>query len=123
MKGRKMALKDTQRVYDTYITLQKKVESTGPFDPLEDYEDYISLWAESRFLRGKNFYAARAANSKTDVEFIIRNRNDLDPTMRIKIKKEGTDDKYDFYDIEGILPLDNDRMFLTIKAYKVERDM
>ena len=33
-------------------------------------------------MRGRNFYAAKAANVKTDVEFIIRHQTDLDETMR-----------------------------------------
>lgn len=98
------------------ITFQKEVESTGPVKILDSYEDFISLWAESRFLRGKNFYAARAANVKTDVEFIIRYRTDLDETMRIKFNNK-------FFEIEGILPLDNDRMYLLIKAYEIKHDM
>lgn len=98
------------------ITFQKKAEPSGPFDPLDNYEDYISLWAESRFLRGRNFYAARAANVKTDVEFIIRYRTDIDEKMRIKYNDK-------FYEIEGILPLDNNRMYMIIKAYEIKRDM
>lgn len=111
-----MAIKDVQTVYDAYITFQKKAEQIGPFPPLDDYEDYVSIWAESRFLRGRNFYAARAANVKTDVEWKIRYREDLDETMRVKFNGK-------FYEIEGILPLGNDRMFLTIKAYEIKRDM
>lgn len=98
------------------ITFQAKVESTGPFQPLDDYEDYTSVWAESRFLRGKNFYAARAANVKTDVEFIIRYRTNIDETMRIRFNDE-------FYNIEGILPLDNNKMYLSVKAYNIKHDM
>lgn len=111
-----MAMKDVGKVFDSYITFQKKAEPSGPFDPLDNYEDYMSLWAESRFLRGRNFYAARAANVKTDVEFIIRYREDLDETMRIKFNNK-------FYEIEGILPLDNNRMYMIIKAYEIKRDM
>lgn len=109
-------MKDVGTVYDAYITFQKKPQPSGPFDPLDDYEDYISIWAESRFLRGKNFYAARAANVKIDVEWKIRYRTDLDEKMRIKF-----DDK--FYEIEGILPLDNNRMYLIVKAYEIKHDM
>lgn len=115
MKNRKLALQDTQRVYDTLLTFQKKVESDGPFDSSEDYEDYVVLWAESRFLRGRNFYAAKAANVKTDIEFIIRQRTDLDETMRIKVNDK-------LYNIEGILPLDNDRLYMTIRANEVKHD-
>ena len=98
------------------ITLQKKVEPEGPFQPLDEYEDYITLWAEPRFLRGRNFYTARAANVKTDVEFVIRHREDLDETMRIKFNNK-------FYEIEGIIPLDNTNSFMMIKAYEIKHDM
>lgn len=111
-----MAMKDANKVFDAYITFQTLKESEGPAQNLDDYEDYISLWAESRFLRGKNFYAARAANIKTDVEFIIRYRTDLDEKMRIKFNDK-------FYEIEGILPLDNNRMYLVVKAYEIKHDM
>lgn len=111
-----MSMKDVNKVFDTYITFQKKIQAEGPFAPLDEYEDYISIWAESRFLRGKNFYAARAANVKTDVEFVIRYRTDLDETMRIKLGDKS-------YEIEGILPLDNSRMYLTVKAYEIKHDM
>lgn len=116
MMDKRRKMKDVNKVFDTYITFQKKVDPDGPFQPLDEYEDYISIWAESRFLRGRNFYSARAANVKTDVEFIIRYREDLDETMRIESNNK-------FYDIEGILPLDNNRMYLTIKAYEIKRDM
>ena len=116
MKNKRLAMKDVGTVYDAYLTFQTKAEPEGPFNPLDEYEDYVSLWAETRFLRGKNFYAARAANVKTDVEWKIRYRADLDETMRIKFNGK-------FYNIEGILPLDNDRMYMLIKAYEIKRDM
>lgn len=102
------------------ITFQSKVEPEGPIPSLDDYEDYISVWAESRWLRGRNFYAARAANIKTDVEFIIRRREDLDEKMRIKLNEFG---KERYFEIEGILPLDNDRLYLQIKAYEIKHDV
>lgn len=116
MMDKRRRMKDVNKVFDTYITFQKKVVPSGPFNPLDEYEDYTSVWAESRFLRGRNFYAARAANVKTDVEFIIRYRTDLDETMRIKYNDK-------LYNIEGILPLDNNRMYLTVKAYEIKYDM
>ena len=116
MKDKRTAMKDVGTVYDAYITFQKKAESDDPFTPIDEYEDYVSLWAESRYLKGRNFYAARAANVKTDVEWKIRCRTDLDETMRIKLNNK-------FYEIEGILPLDNDRKFMLVKAYEVKYDM
>lgn len=98
------------------IKIQKKIQQEGPFPPLDDYEDHISIWAEVRFLRGRNFYAAKAANVKTDVEFIIRHREDLDETMRVV---HGGKD----YEIEGITPLDNNRGYMMIRAYEIKHDM
>ena len=98
------------------ITFQTKADTMGPFPPLDDYEDFTSVWAECRFLRGRNFYSARAANIKTDVEFVIRYRTDIDEKMRVKFDGK-------FYDIEGIIPSDNNRMYLIVKAYEIKHDM
>lgn len=95
-------------------TLQKKAVASGPFQPIDEYEDYKTIWSETRYLTGKNFYAARAANIKTDVEFVIRYRTDIDETMRIKLGDK-------FYNIEGIIPVD--KKYLVLKAYEIKRDM
>lgn len=116
MKDKKIALKDVGKVFDSFIIIQKKAESNGPFQPIDEFEDYVSIWAESRWLRGRNLYAARAANVRTDLEFIIRYRTDIDETMRIKLG-----DRH--FNIEGILPLDNSKGYLIIKAYEVKYDM
>lgn len=98
------------------IQIQKKAEQTGPFPPLDEYEDYKTLWAEVRFLRGRNLYAAKAANVKTDVEFIIRHQTDLDETMRVVHKGKN-------YEIEGIVPMDNRSGYMMIRAYEIKHDV
>lgn len=98
------------------IQIQKKAEQTGPFPPLDEYEDYKTLWAEARFLRGRNFYAAKAANVKTDVEFIIRHCKGLDETMRVVHKGKN-------YEIEGIVPMDNTSSYMMIRAYEIKHDV
>lgn len=98
------------------IQIQKKSEQSGPFQPMDEYEDYKTLWAEARFLRGRNFYAAKAANVKTDVEFIIRHQTDLDETMRVVHKGKN-------YEIEGIVPMDNNSSYIMIRAYEIKHDM
>jgi len=98
------------------IKIQKKTQQEGPFQPLDDYEDHISVWAEARFLRGRNFYAAKAANVKTDVEFIIRHRTDLDETMRVVHNGKS-------YEIEGIVPMDNTSSYMMIRAYEIKHDV
>ena len=98
------------------IQIQKKSEQSGPFQPLDEYEDYKTLWAEARFLRGRNFYAAKAANVKTDVEFIVRHCKGLDETMRVVHKGKN-------YEIEGIVPMDNTSSYMMIRAYEIKHDM
>lgn len=98
------------------IQIQQKVEQSGPFPPLDEYEDYKKIWAEVRFLRGRNLYAAKAANVKTDVEFIIRHRTDLDETMRVVHNDRN-------YEIEGIVPLDNNSSYMMIRAYEIKHDV
>ena len=98
------------------ITFQKKAEQSGPFPPLDKYEDHIKIWAEVRFLKGRNFYAAKAANVKTDVEFIIRYCKGLDETMRVVHKGKN-------YEIEGIVPMDNNSGYMTIRAYEIKHDV
>ena len=98
------------------IMIQKKIESTGPFTPLDEFEDYKSIYSDVRYLKGRNFYNARAANIKTDIEFTIRYREDLDETMRVSHKGK-------FYNIEGLIPLDNQKAFMRISAYEIKHDM
>ena len=102
------------------IIFQKKIEDEGPFQSLDDNEDYVKVWSKVTYLRGRNLYAARAANIKTDAEFLIRRRKDLDEKMRIKFTENGTDR---YFGIEGIVPYEKDRMFLTVTAHEVKYDM
>lgn len=94
------------------ITLQKKKEQQGPIPNLDKFEDYKTIWSKARFLKGREFWSARASNSETTVEFTIRYRKDLDTSMRIKF-----DDRY--FNIDGIIPLDNKKMYIAIMASEV----
>ena len=70
------------------ITIQKKVVEDGPFVDLSKYEDYKSTWAKVWHLNDRQIYAARSSNIKTDVDFTVRNRTDLDISMIIIYNKE-----------------------------------
>ena len=96
------------------ITLQKPVDGGIYVNP-ENYKDYKSLWAWANFLRGSGLFAARAANVKTDVEFVVRYRTDIKETMRIQFNGN-------FYNIESVLPLDNTKQYLVIGAYELKYD-
>lgn len=97
------------------ITFQEKTATTGAVVDFSNYTDKVTVWAEARFLQGRNYYADKAVNVKTDVEFIIRRRTDIDASMRIKYENK-------LYSIEGIIPLDNSRMYQMVRAYSVEYD-
>jgi len=94
------------------ITLQKKKEQQGPIPNLKDYDDYKTIYSKARFLKGREFWSARASNSETTVEFTVRYRKDLDTSMRIIFDKRN-------FNIDGIIPLDNKKMYIAIMASEV----
>ena len=98
------------------ITFQVLADPVGGIQDLDAYQDYKSTWTEARFLKGRNFYTARASNVKTDVEFIIRYREDIDENMRVVYKGSN-------YEIEGIIPVDSYKGFLMVQAYEIKHDM
>lgn len=98
------------------IMLQKKAESEGPFVDLSEYRDYKPTWAKVWHLNDRQIYAARSANIKTDVDFTIRYRTDLDISMRIVYDNE-------IYEIDSIKPLDNKRSYLVISTHIFRQDM
>jgi len=120
MRDKNNAMRDVNRLFDTLLMFQKVKNPESTYPNPDDYEDYAQIWAESRVLRGRNLYAARASNVKTDVEFIIRYRTDIDETMRIIVNGGTVNEKK--YQIEGIIPLDNTRHYLTVKAYEIKHD-
>lgn len=98
------------------ITFQIPSEPVGGVQDLDAYKDYKTTWCEARFLRGRNFYTARASNVKTDVEFIIRHREDIDESMRVAYKGRN-------YEIEGIIQMDSYKGFMTLNCYEIKPDM
>lgn len=98
------------------IMFRKKKAFDGPVMPLDEYEDYKKIYADVRYLRSRGLYAARSANIKTDAELIIRYREDIDETMRVVLGGKE-------YNIDGIIPLDNVKGFLSITVYEIKYDM
>ena len=69
------------------ITIQKltTVTNNNGFDE-EKWVDYKPVWASINNLFGKEFYAAKAVNAETTVEFIIRYSSDT----KVLLEKDGT---------------------------------
>lgn len=95
------------------ITIQKKKEQQGPIPDLKgNYDDYKTIWSKVKFLKDREFWQAKASNSETVAEFTIRYRKDLDKSMRVRFDKRS-------FDIDGIIPLDNKKMYIAIMASEV----
>ena len=79
-------------VKDKKITILDELE-TGEVDefgdPIKDWlpkPGAINIWAYFRHLSGREFFAAKAVNSKEEVLFEINWRNDLETYMRVLYK-------------------------------------
>lgn len=86
------------------IQIQRKAYTqdavTG--DMVPNWVNHVKVWAEIAPLSGREFIAANAEQSKVIARITIRQRNDVDATMRILHGGK-------FYNIEAVLP-DKDSM-------------
>lgn len=67
------------------ITIQKSIEkkdSSG--SPYQEWEDYITLWADVQPLDGKEFWEAQKSNAQISGIIEMRFRTDINKTMRAK---------------------------------------
>lgn len=117
MRNKRQKLMDLNTAMNASIEIWKRKAQEGPVLDLSDegFEKYLTLYAEERYVRGRNFYAARADNVRTDVEFKINRRSDVTEDMRLRFKDT-------FYHIEAVLPLDNEGIYSIIKCYEIKHD-
>ncbi|WP_339273628.1 phage head closure protein [Paenibacillus sp. FSL W8-0426] len=69
------------------ILLQRKSEadeddSGYPVNPGNEWEDVMTLYASREPLRGREFFAAAAANAELTLRYKIRYRDGITPDMR-----------------------------------------
>lgn len=96
------------------IIFLEEVPWTGPVKPLRpDYEEYTKTWAKIEYLKGREFWAAKAVEAETTVKFTIRYRADITPDMKIDAGSR-------MFNITGILPVDNKKTYLVIHGKEVE---
>lgn len=112
-KDRKMI--DVGRAMKDLITFEKKLEDL-PVDDLDNYGDYIKIFGEISNYKSKLINQARAENTKKFIVVHVRNRDDLEETMRMTVKKEQ-------YQIESIVPLTNESLYLEVTGYRYMNDM
>ncbi len=75
---------------------QKSVTKNAIGEEVVTWTDVCTVWAESRPLRGREFYAANQTQQVVDVRFIVRQRAGLTVDMRLLWKATP-------YDITGLI--------------------
>lgn len=100
------------------IKIQEKdpfEDETGYPSPNPSWEEVATLWASREPLKGREFFAAAAAQAETTVRYKIRYREGINSDMRLVDLK---DDR--IYKIEAVLDdVFNDRTETHIMAIEV----
>lgn len=95
------------------ITFMKEKPCPGPVKLLApEYEEYDKAWAKIEYLKGREFWAAKAVEAETTVKFKIRYRTDIAQDMKIDANGK-------MFDITGILPADNKKAYMFIYGEEV----
>lgn len=76
-------------------------------EPIENWHEYITVWAAVKPNTGSRFYSALQAQTNIKGMIKIRYRNDIDTTMRIKHRDN-------IYIINAIIHPDFDKKYLHI---------
>jgi len=95
------------------ITFQVPKIEESPVKSLEpQYDDFVTVWAKVEYLKGREFWEAKAVNAETIVRFIIRYRKNISNDMRVFYDNK-------FYDITSVMLLDNTRKWLVVLGSEV----
>lgn len=69
---------------DRRITFQNKTSDTDDEGIVsESWTNYVTVWAAREPLKGREFFAAAAANAENTVRYKIRYRSDVHSSMRL----------------------------------------
>lgn len=94
------------------ITFLTEKTIPGPV-PHQGYEPFVSVWAQVEYLKGREFWSAKAVNAETTVTFMIRYRNDIKSDMLVEFQGNQ-------YNITAILPVDNKKSYILVHGKEVE---
>lgn len=78
------------------------------------YSDYKKVWASAKTTSGKEYTSSNNTQNEINTTWRIRYREDISDDMRIKFRGNR------FYEIEAILPDDEDKSTLTIVTKEVK---
>lgn len=88
--------------FDRQIVLQSRSSGTDSDGfPVDSFATLATVWARKRFLRGDERYLGdrQQQTAEVEVEYRIRYRDDVDPTVRVK-------DSGELWDVEAVLEAD-----------------
>lgn len=94
----------------TFQTL--KIEESPVKSLAPKYDDFVTVWAKVEYLKGREFWEAKAVNAETTVRFIIRYRKDIKNDMRVLYDKK-------FYNVTSVMQLDNTGKWLVALGSEV----
>lgn len=95
------------------ITFQTPKIEESPVKSLKSqYDDFVTVWAKVEYLKGREFWEAKAVNAETTVRFIIRYRKNISNDMRVLYDNK-------FYSITSVMLLDNTRKWLVVLGSEV----
>jgi len=96
--------------YKSVVTIQSKSESTDTYGgTVYNWNDFATVRAKVRPLRGRELVAAQAVQSETQVMFYVRYIPGVETYMRIVCDGK-------FYDITAIVDVDYQHRELEISA-------
>ncbi len=99
------------------ITIQQKNDVSSFVVDLSDqnYTNYKTIWAKVEYTSVKEIFKAEADTVVNTLKFVIRYRTDLEDNMRILFNTK-------HYEIKGIRPLDDTKMYLIIIADLIKHE-
>lgn len=67
------------------VAIQKPKGESGAYnEPLDTWEDVVTMWAAIEPLRGREYFAAMSEHAEVTTRIRIRYRDGIDRTMRVK---------------------------------------
>lgn len=115
MLNKNLKMLDVHRVMRHKLIFQKPINES-PIEDFDSYKDFIKVRGEINYKKSKQLSQSSGAETKRYRVFRVRYRTDLDETMRIIYKNEP-------YEIESIIPLNDENIYLEITAYQYKHDI
>jgi len=94
------------KLNDRVLIQHKTIVRDSFGQEIETWVDFAKLWANVRFMNGKEFNNANKENEFTNASVRIRFRLDITPKMRVVFRNEQ-------YNIKAVLP-DSNKIYVDL---------